>query len=194
MNEKEINTIIRNRRSVYPKQYTGGVVSRETIGEILVNANWAPNHKRTQPWRFHVFMGKGLQRLADFQSNLYKENSIKRGDFDQVKFEKLKTTPLKAACIIAVCMKRSDPNLIPEIEEIIATGCAIENIYLSLPFYGLGGYMSTGGGTYDPQTKSFLGLEEADKLIGYFYIGTFEGPVEEKSRKPVEERITWIED
>ena len=194
MNEKEINTIIRNRRSVYPKQYAGGDVSKETIMEILENANWAPNHKRTQPWRFHVFMGKGLQRLANFQATLYWENSTKRGDYDEVKFEKLKITPLKAACVIAVSMKRSDPNLIPEIEEIIATGCAIENIYLSLSFYGLGGYISTGGGTYDPQTKNFLGLEVADKLIGYFYIGTYDGPVEEKSRKPIAERITWIED
>lgn len=193
MNATENNKHIRNRRSVYPKQFEGGEVSRETILEILENANYAPNHKRTQPWRFRIFVDKGLQRLADFQADLYKRKSEALGNFEESKFEKLKTNPLKASCIIAISMKRSDAELIPEIEEIVAVGCAIQNIYLSLSPYGLGGYLSSGAGTYEEETLKFLGLEESDKVIGFFYIGNYHGPVENKIRKPLGERVTWVE-
>ena len=87
MTEKLINSIIRNRRSVYPKEYTGGEVSRETLLEILENANWAPNHKRTEPWRFIIFKGKGLKKLADFQAELYKEKASSEGNFNENKHD-----------------------------------------------------------------------------------------------------------
>jgi len=193
MDEKLINSIIRNRRSVYPNDYTGGEISRETILELLENANRAPNHKRTEPWRFFVFMGEGLKRLAGFQSELYKERSTKEGNFNEKKYEKLQTNPLKSSCIIAIVMKRDERHFLPEVEELIATGCAMQNIWLSLSSFGLGGYMSTGGGTYDPKTKDFLGLDPDDKVLGFFYIGTYDGPVEDKPRKPVEDKITWSE-
>jgi len=193
MDEKLINSIIRNRRSVYPNDYSGGQISKDTILELLKNANRAPNHKRTEPWRFFVFMGEGLKKLAAFQSEHYKEKSTAEGNFLEKKYEKLQHNPLKTSCIIAIAMKRDERHLLPEVEELIATGCAMQNIWLSLSSYVLGGYLSTGGGTYDPETKEFLGLAPEDKLLGFFYIGTYNGPVEEKDRKPVEEKITWIE-
>ena len=54
---------IRNRRSVFPAQYTGEPVEKETIEQLLELANWAPTHKKTQPWRFKVIYGEGLKRL-----------------------------------------------------------------------------------------------------------------------------------
>ena len=48
--------------------------------------------------------------------------------------------PLKASHIIAIVMKRSAKKGIPEIEDIEAVSCAVQNIYLSVTAYGLGGY------------------------------------------------------
>lgn len=89
-------------------------------------------------------------------------------------------------------MKRSSLKSIPEIEDIEAVACAVQNIYLSVTAYGLGGYWTTGGITYKEEAKAFFGLGEADKLLGFFYIGQVAIPSTGGSRQPIEQKINWI--
>lgn len=186
-----INQLIRNRRSVFPNQLVPGKkVDDEIIEQILENATWAPNHGRTEPWQFIVFTGDGLKKLADFQSELYKQEA--GANFKEATYEKLKTNPIRASHVIAVCMKRSAAKRFPEIEEIIAVACAIENIYLSVSAYGLGGYLTTGGVTYKESAKPFFGLGEEDKLLGLFYIGHVAVPSPAGKRQPLEEKVVWV--
>ena len=84
MNPKEISTLIRNRRSVYSKNYTDEKVDNHIIQEMLENANWAPTHRLTEPWRFTVFEGEGLNKLAEFQSIRYKHLAEKTGNFEEI--------------------------------------------------------------------------------------------------------------
>src|SRR5215212_8564055 len=158
------NRLARTRRSVFPKQFVAGAkVPDEVVNEILENAIWAPNHGQTEPWHFVVFTGAGLKKLAAFQSELYKAAAAE--DYKEDKYLKLQQQPLLASHIIAIGMKRSDGK-IPEIEEIEAVACAVQNIYLTINAYGYGGYWTTGGITYLPQAKHFFGLGPNDKLLG----------------------------
>lgn len=185
------NQLVRSRRSVFPDQFEPGKpVDDAVIQEILINACWAPNHGRTEPWQFTVFSGDGLRTLADFQSNFYKETA---GDhFKEATFIKMQQNPLKASHIIAIGMKRSGLKNIPEIEDIEAVACAVQNIYLSVTAYGLGGYWTTGGVTYKDEARSFFGLGEADKLLGFFYIGQVAVPSNGGTRSPLEQKVNWI--
>ena len=128
--------------------------------------------------------------LAEFQSNLYKD--LAGENFKEATYAKLKQQPLKASHIIAIGMKRSSLKNIPEIEDIEAVACAVQNIYLSVTAYGLGGYWTTGGITYKEEAKSFFGLDEADKLLGFFYIGQVAVPSVGGSRSPLEQKVNWI--
>ncbi|TXJ27929.1 MAG: nitroreductase [Chitinophagaceae bacterium] len=185
------NELARRRRSVFPDQFdTSRKVDDAIITEILTNATWAPNHGRTEPWQFTVFSGNGLQQLADFQSELYKNEA---GDnFKEITYNKLKQQPLRASHIIAIGMKRTTSKPIPEIEDIEAVACAVQNIYLSVTAYGLGGYWTTGGITYKASAKSFFGLDEQDKLLGFFYIGQVAIPSTSATRLPIEEKVKWV--
>jgi nitroreductase len=187
----QIGNLIQSRRSVFPDQFVKGKkIPDEIVMEMLENANWAPSHKQTEPWRFSVFSGEGLKKIASFQAEVYKKTS---GDkFSQPRYEKLLSTPLLCSYIIAVCMKRS--GLVPEIEEIEAVSCALQNLYLSTTAYGLGGYFSTGGVTYKEEAKPFFGLGEQDKLLGFFYLGYVEIPSPAGTRMPVREKIIWIKE
>ena len=78
-NPENFNELIRSRRSVFPKDYTGEKVDDAIIQQLLENANWAPTHKLTEPWRFVVFTGEGLKKLADFQSECYKQVAKAKG-------------------------------------------------------------------------------------------------------------------
>jgi len=49
--------LIKKRRSIFPAQYTDREIAKSDIEKILEAANWAPTHKKTEPWRFRVFRG-----------------------------------------------------------------------------------------------------------------------------------------
>ena len=188
---ERVNQLIRGRRSVFPDQFEKGrPVADEIIWQLLENANWAPNHKHTEPWRFRVFTGKGLSSFAEFQAARYKETAGDR--FRQDKYEKLLSNPLSCSHIIAILMRRSVNVNIPEAEEIAAVACAVQNIWLSAPAYGLGGYWSTGGVTYDPAAREFLELKEGDRLMGFFYLGAVRVASPGGVRGPVREKTIWV--
>ena len=186
----QLNALIRARRSTFVNQYIEGQkIPDDIIWQILENANRAPNHGQTEPWRFCVFSGDGLQKLADFQASEYK---IQAGDnFKADKYQKLLTAPLKCSHIISIGMKKSDGR-IPEVEEIEAVACAVQNIYLSITAYELGGYWTTGGITYFESAKDFFGLGEKDRLLGFFYLGYIATPSPLSRRLPIKEKVTWI--
>jgi nitroreductase len=192
MNNADLfNQLARSRRSVFPDQLDAGKkVDDDIIKEILINATWAPNHGQAEPWQFTVFAGDGLKKLAAFQSEFYKQEA---GDnFKEATFIKLQQNPLKASHIIAIGMKRTTVKNIPEVEDIAAVACSVQNMYLSLTAYGLGGYWTTGGVTYNPKAKSFFGLGEQDRLLGFFYIGHIAVPSQNAKRSPLEEKVKWV--
>ncbi|MDQ2720534.1 MAG: nitroreductase [Bacteroidota bacterium] len=190
--EAQFNAIIQNRRSVYPYQFEKGKhIPDEIIWQILDNANRAPTHKLTEPWRFVVFSGEGLQRFSKLQSEIYLKYSDEKSK--EKKLKNLMEYPLMSSHVIAIGMKRATVINIPEHEELIATACAIENIYLSVAAYGLGGYLSTGGITYLDEAKPYFDLLPADKLVGFFYIGYPDNLTNPLSkRQPVKEKVKWI--
>ena len=190
-NKEDITRLIRNRRSVFPKQYAEGQpVDDAIVNQILENATWAPSHGNIEPWKFIVYTGEGLQKLATFQAELYKKEA---GDnFKETVYQNLQANPLRASHVIALCMKRDPNKKFPEQEEIAAVACAVQNMYLTTTAYGLGGYWTTGGPTYKPTAKEFFGLGEDDKLMGFFYVAHVEVPSPDSKRKPLEEKVEWV--
>lgn len=189
----EVNEVIRNRRTIWPEQYSNRKVHKEQVENILNNAIWAPTHGKTQPWRFKVFMNEGLEKLSTFQSELYR-NITSDEDFNEKKFEKLQNRPMISSVVIAICMERQESEKIPEIEEIEAVACAVQNMYLTCTAYGLGGYWSSGGVTYREETKTFLGLGEKDRCLGFFYIGYPDIEWPKGQRRPIEYVTEWIDE
>jgi nitroreductase len=189
-----INRIIRQRRSVFPKQYETERVDDAIVRQILENARWAPSHKLTQPWRFTMFTGEGLKRLAEFQAACYNEVTMGDGSFREDKHQKLQTAPMESSHIIAIGMRRDDKRSVPEIEEIGAVFCAVENMYLTATAYGVGCYLSTGGITFFEQAKPFFGLRPEDKLLGFFHIGKIKTQSPDGKRLAAQEVSRWVTD
>lgn len=192
-NADEINRLIQERRSVFPKDYIPGErVADEIVNQMLENANRAPTHKLTEPWRFAIFSGEGLQKLAEFQAACYKEVTQKDNTFKEERYQNLLIKPMQSSHIIAVGMKRDKEKRIREIEEVGAVFCAIQNIYLTATAYGIGCYLSTGGITYFDEAKYFFGWGEEDKLIGFLNLGVINDQPHQSKRRPIHEKVTWI--
>lgn len=192
MKASELDQLIRQRRSVFPKDYTGERVHDDIIHQMLENANWAPNHKLTEPWRFVVFTDDGLKQLAAFQSECYKRVTTADGTFREDRYQSLQTKPMESSHIIAVGMKRDEAKRLPEWEELGAVFCAIQNMYLTATAYGVGCYLSTGGITNFEEAKSFFGLGSDDKLCGFLHVGMPKATMPDGRRRPISEKVKWI--
>lgn len=183
----QLNQIIRSRKSVYPAQYIDKPIPKEIIKELLENANHAPTHRLTEPWRFKVFIDEGKAKLGDFLSEKYKSTA---SDFSETKFDKISTNINKAGAVVAIVLHRDLKERVPEWEELAATACAVQNIWISCQQYGLGGYWSS------PALASHLHehiqLEENERCIGFFYLGYHQPNDRIVAKKPIEEKVEWF--
>lgn len=191
MNQAAILTnIIRNRRSIFPASYIDKEIPKEVIEIILTNANYAPTHKLTQPWRFKVFRKNGLTKLADATAEQYKANTAPEL-FLQNKYDAMRNKILSSSCVIAINIKLHKDKL-PEWEELAAVACAVENMWLTASALNVGAYWSTPG--VIKSLHEFLNLAEDEKCIGLFYMGYHNETEMTANRSPIEEKVTWIEE
>jgi nitroreductase len=190
-NLSEITALIKDRRTIYPEFFSNRKVHKEQIENLLNNAIWAPTHGMTQPWRFQVFMDEGKTKLGAFLRELYLKTTPKE-EQHEIKLNRMTDRPERASAIIVVNMERQKEERIPEIEEIEAVACAVQNMYLTCTAYGLGGFWSTPKLIYTPEMNIFLGLGEKDKCLGLFYIGYPNQEWPKGQRKPIEYLTKWI--
>jgi nitroreductase len=190
-NLSEITDLIKNRRTIYPEQFSDRKVHKEQLELILNNAQWAPTHGNTQPWRFKVFTEESRQVLSDFLAETYLKLTPPEAQND-LKLAKMMKRPMQASAVIAVCMERQPTEKILEIEEIEAVACAIQNMHLTCTAYGLGGFWATPKLIYSQEMNEFLKIGAKDKCLGLFYIGYPAIDWPEAHRKPLEYTTEWI--
>lgn len=161
-----LKNIIETRRSVFPKSYSTEEINENVLNEILNSANFAPNHKRTKPWRLKVFRGAEKNQLGAKLAEIYKQTTNPQ-TFLEKKYVAISDKIAKSNAIVTICVNFS--GLLPEWEEIAATAMAVQNMYLTATAHEVGCYWSTPG--MINHLGEFLDLEENQKCIGLFYLG-----------------------
>lgn len=166
----KLEETIQTRRSLFPKQMSGEMVPNGVIEKMLELANWAPTHRNTEPWRFKVYGGKAMTALLDYCKECYVKETPSH-TFNSMKVEKIEQSKTQVSRIVAICKKRND--IVPEFEEIAATAMAVQNMWLYLASTEkYGGYWSTPSYAMGNHLKKYLNLEENERCLGLFYIGT----------------------
>ena len=73
----------------------------------------------TQPWRFVVITGDGIERFTTFREEEYRRKNPGE-QFNQLKFDKMRAASEKCSHIILIGMKRQESRKLPEWEEVAA--------------------------------------------------------------------------
>ncbi|MEY4484948.1 MAG: hypothetical protein RL693_2400 [Verrucomicrobiota bacterium] len=191
-----ISLHIRHRRSIKPVDMDATrTVDRELLDVLFENANHAPTHGLTEPWRFHVFQGEGRRELSAMMQKIYRETTP-ANEFREDKMRKMSENPLLASAVIAIGMERRGGAKIPEVEEIESVACAVQNMHLTASAVGLAAYWSTPPLLLTPEFISWLGLKQEDRCLGLFYIGWPKPGLvwPDAHRTPVAEKIIWHEE
>ncbi|KAA1244988.1 nitroreductase [Aquimarina sp. RZ0] len=191
MGEEYLNKIIKNRRSVFPSQYNNTPVSKKFIELLLENANYAPTHRLTEPWRFKIVRGETKNNLGDFLSDTYTDITPE-DHFSPFKHKKIQDKCNSADVIIVICFQKDLKERVPEWEEIAATAMAVQNMWLTCSVHQIGCYWSS------PLLIKYMGdffdFEEGERCLGFFYIGNYNKEEElTAKRKPINEKVQWLD-
>jgi nitroreductase len=181
-NLSEVTELIQTRRSIAPENFSERKIQKEQIEKLLQCAVFAPNHKNTQPWRFHVFLDDSMQILQDKLPRLLPVE-------DESKINRMKIRlSHTSACIIVTCSPSGKVN---EDEEIMATSCAIQNMLLMAHTFGFSGFWSTPGFIKKSHFNEVLSIPLNEVCIGIIYFGYTKMNWPMSHRKPIEYVTTW---
>ena len=188
--KNDIGELIKVRRATPPKFLAKTEVSKELIKELLENANWAPTHKNTEPWRFKIFRGEAKHKLAADIYDLLLNGSV-NAPVNLQKAEKF-TSGLKSVPVaIAIVLQRDEAERIPEWEEVAAVSMAVQNMWLTATANGLGAFWSTPD--FMPLLNDLIHLKAGQKLLGFFYVGEIAIDYPSTGRGNVEEKTEWFD-
>jgi nitroreductase len=150
----EFPELIRSRRT--HKSFGPEPVPSETLDELLELARWAPNHHRTNPWRFRVLGPETLERLKEAA-----------GASEAPKLERAPTLVLASAVLTG--------DLQQDEEDICATAGAIYAVLLAAHARGLAGYWRTPRVLRTRAGREAVGLPDGERFLGLIHLGTPRG-------------------
>ena len=188
--ENKINDIIKNRRAT-PARFLGkNEIPKEIIRQLLENANWAPTHKNTEPWRFKVYLGGSKQKLvSEISVHLSKEMEAGKA-LNPQKIEKFTTGVQNVPVAIAIILERDAAERIPEWQEVAAVSMAVQNMWLSAAAMGLGAFWSTP--EFLDLLEDIVGIKPQQKLLGFFYIGEIAVEFPSPGRGDINAKTEWF--
>lgn len=150
------------------KKFSDQSVPASTVESLLRCAARAPDHGLLAPWRFVVLLDEGREVFAAaLESALRRRHP--EADAETVSRERSKA--FRSPVLIVVATTISPHPKVPDVEQVLAVGAAVENLILAARATGLGTMWKTGGAAYDPAVKSTLGLDESDQIAGFIHVG-----------------------
>ncbi|MDQ2075258.1 nitroreductase [Marinimicrobium sp. ABcell2] len=136
---------------------------------IFRAATRAADHKHLQPWRFLVIEGDGLRKLGDlFVAAALSDDP----EMPEKAVESLRKKPLRAPMIVVAIATCQEHPKVPEWEQVVATGAAVQNMLVAAYALGVGAFWRTGAMASHPKVIQGLGLTPSEQIVGYLYLGT----------------------
>ena len=184
MNKETLNSVIRNRKSIYPKDYATGEIPDDIINEVLLNANHAPTHRMTQPWFFKVYKNESKQKLIDIISK------IDESKISKIKHDKFIQKINDSNTIISIFLNRDKKERLPEWEEIAAVSMAVQNMWLTCYVNNIGSYWSTPG--FIQEYGKLVNLDNNESSLGFFFMGVYNHKETAKLRDDITTKVEWL--
>ena len=152
------------------KQLSGPGPSAEQIARLLEAADRAPDHGRLKPWRFVAVNGPERETFANAVAEA-RRDQIPAFTDEQMEIErdKIRRSP---SILVAGCVVRKDIPKVPEIEQVVAVGAAVENLMLAASDLGIGAMWKTGPAAYSARVKAAVGLAADDHIVAIVHLGT----------------------
>ena len=151
---------------------------REVVLSALETACWAPNHRKTEPWRFRWLGPQSVESIIALNGELV---AVKKGPEDAAK--KHRQWSAVPGWLLVTCLRVDDP--VQSDEDYAACCCAIQNLMLCLWSRGIGTKWSTGDVTRHPRFAEIAEFDPAaERVVGLIWYG-YPATIPEQRRRPL---------
>jgi nitroreductase len=179
---------IAQRRSI--KKFIDRPVPRDALERMLQAAVLAPNHRMTQPWRFHV-LGPEARRAYGAALGDRKARRMDDAEAGRMVRDKVASEHAALPAMIAVAM-REDEN--PEIrqEDYAAVMMGVQNLMLAAIELGFGTHIKTGAVMDDPAARAAAGVPDGERIVAVINVGVPAEVPAPKARDDAASHTTWL--
>jgi len=157
--------LLLNRRSA--SRLAAPAPAGDVLQNIIHAGMRAPDHGALQPWRFVIAENDGLIRFSELLRNA----AIKDGA-DQQAIEKATQAPLRAPQIITIIASCKESAKVPQWEQLLSAGCAVQAMQMAALAQGFNGIWRTGAWTDHDAVRAAFQCGLNDKIVGFLYLGT----------------------
>lgn len=180
---------IKLRRSA--KSFRPDPVPAALLEQAIDAARWAPNHHLTEPWRFFILTGDARARLGEALAREVLED--RPGDAKaEAEAIGLRTKLVRAPVLIVVAQTGISADGVRNDEDYAACACATQNLLLAAHALGLAAKWSTGKMVTSAAVRDLLGLDAADRIVAYVYLGLAGSEPLESRRRPAADVARWL--
>ena len=155
-------------------------VPRDLVLELCELAQWAPNHKRTWPWRFAIAEGDGRATLG----GVIADAMASFGD-DPEKVAKTRTKYLRTPTTLVVGAAPGDSPL-RSAENRDAGAAGVQNALLAATERGLASYWGSCPKGANDAVAALCGFEPGTHVVALVYLGWATETVAAPERPPVQ--------
>lgn len=149
----------------------------------------APDHGQLRPWRF--LLVEGEQRVAVGRLLAETEDAC-FGPLTDSQRSKAADRLLRAPLVLLVVARITPHAKVPDIEQVMSTACAVQNMLLAAQALGFGAMWRTGLVTFEPLLAEKLGLTADERLLGFLYLGTPKGEAKAAPAPSVDKHfVAW---
>lgn len=183
MSPDDLAALIRSRRSSLLIDANRDV-PREIVEQLLEMITWAPNHKRTWPWRLAVLTGETRRTLGERIADVMEA----QGD-DAPKVAKTRTKYLRSPLIVAAGAAPGDsPERTAENRYAVAAG--LQNLLLGAHAHGLAALWGSPMRGANGAINDVCGFPADTEILGLVYLGWPTGSVESPGRPAPD--VNWL--
>jgi nitroreductase len=178
-----VDEVIRTRRTsllVDPDD----PVPDDLIARLVELATWAPNHKRTWPWRFTVLTDGARHRFGAALAAVAPSLGV-----PAEKVAKLRTKYARSPAVVLVWVQ-VDPSPVRAREDRDAVAAAVQNLLLAATSFGLASYWATVPEVLEDAVRRFARVGDDHDLVALVYLGWPTGTASVPERPPAE--IDWF--
>jgi nitroreductase len=168
------------------KEFIAPAPPGSALKHALEAAVAAPDHGRMRPWRFILIEGDARKGFGAVLASALKR---RKPAASEAELEREASKPLRSPLVIVVAAKLAPRPGVPEVEQILSTGAAVQNLSLALHAQGYATAWKTGEPAYDPNVKKALGLEESDAIVAFVHVGTPAAAIEARPRPPADDFV-----
>jgi nitroreductase len=171
----ELEEAVRSRRT--HKVFGSEPVGRDTLAELFELARWAPNHRVTNPWRFHV-LGPQARAALEEASEADKPGSA----------VKLRRAP---TLVVLATVRDEDPS--QDRDDLLATAMAGYLVLLGAHARGLASYWRTLPVLATAAGRAAVSLPEGQEAVGLLHLGLPRQRQVVPERAPVADVVRYLE-